>query len=304
MISIKKTLMSFLSVFLFQFLIFGQIEAKKVGTDQFVGKPDSVHKAEIIYKRLSRKRIIGKLKTRIENSQALTIHTFVPLCDNKYQGIIKVPAKLGDGRNLKTNLYWGAGYGLKAYYTRSKEWKYIRSYYNLDTCVLERAIYYRTYSNHAKVYLILDAYKGDKMDECVFNYFKSLAGILKDSIVIDSLKIPAYGNSNFLIFNGHNGLMDNQCHEIENVDQVERDAAVISCCSYSYFIPYFEKLKAYPLITTTNYLPPEAYIISAIIDNWATMQADDKIRTSAGEAMAKVHKIAVKPCINTFKTGW
>jgi hypothetical protein len=63
-------------------------------------------------------------------------------------------------------------------------------------------------------------------------------------------------------------------------------------------------LKAYPLITTTNYLPPEAYIISAIIDNWASMLPDDKIRTSAGEAMAKIHKIAVKPCVNTFKTGW
>jgi hypothetical protein len=228
---IKKIAISFTPIILVIFSVCAQIEIKIVATDQFEQKPDSLTLISKKYGHFSRKRIIEKLKTKIENSQALFIHTFVPLCDNKYQGIIKVPAKLGDGRNLKTNLYWGAGYGLKAYYSRSKEWKYVKSFYNLDSSVLERAIYRRNYSNHAKVYLILDAYKGDKMEDCVLNYFQSLAGIRKDSIVIDSLIISAYGRADFLIFNGHNGLMDNPCQELESVDDVERDAAVISCSS-------------------------------------------------------------------------
>jgi hypothetical protein len=256
------------------------------------------------FEQFTRDSIISKLKYKIANSKPLVIHVFVPLCDNINQGIIPVGGKLGDGRNLKTNLYWGAGYGLKTWFTRSKEWKMALNNYNLDSSVLERAIYCRTYSNKAKVYLILDGYAGDKMEKCLTDYFKSLAGMLKDSIFLDSTKIAAYGKSDFLIFNGHNGLMDKDIPIYYNVDNIEKDAAVIACASHSYVEYRFECLKAYPLVTTTSLLPPEAYVISAVIDNWSTMQSDDKIYKSAGEAMAKVHKIAVKPCIKMFTTGW
>ncbi|MFN8256311.1 MAG: hypothetical protein U0W24_11510 [Bacteroidales bacterium] len=254
--------------------------------------------------KITRTRIIEKLSLKIKNHEALVVHVFVPLCDNKYQGIVKVGAKLGDGRNLKTNLYWGAGYGLKTWFTHAKEWNYLGSIFNPDSSVLERAVYSRKYAGGAEVLLVLDGYKGDKMGDCLMDFFNSLAGKLKDTIVLNQVKMPAFGNADLLVFNGHNGLMDNDYPWIENADGKERDAAVIACASDYYFTARFPRLKAYPLITTTNFLPPEAYIISAIIDNWATLQPGEKIRKSAGEAMAKVHKIAVQPCIKTFKTGW
>jgi hypothetical protein len=37
-----------------------------------------------------------------------TIHVFVALCDNKNQGIVPVPEKLGRGDDPDGNLYWGA----------------------------------------------------------------------------------------------------------------------------------------------------------------------------------------------------
>ncbi|MGC6431949.1 MAG: hypothetical protein ACON5F_12965 [Jejuia sp.] len=37
-----------------------------------------------------------------------TIHVYVALCDNINQGIVPVPAKLGNGQDPKNNLYWGA----------------------------------------------------------------------------------------------------------------------------------------------------------------------------------------------------
>lgn len=43
---------------------------------------------------------------------AKTIHVLVALCDNKYQGIVKVPKGIGNGQDPNTNLYWGCGYGL------------------------------------------------------------------------------------------------------------------------------------------------------------------------------------------------
>ena len=32
-----------------------------------------------------------------------TIHVFVALCDNKYQGIVPVPPKIGNGQDLNNN---------------------------------------------------------------------------------------------------------------------------------------------------------------------------------------------------------
>ena len=56
------------------------------------------------------------------NDKPKTIHVFVALCDNINQGIVPVPTKLGNGQDAKNNLYWGALYGLKSYFKRSKDW--------------------------------------------------------------------------------------------------------------------------------------------------------------------------------------
>lgn len=61
------------------------------------------------------------------SSSIRSIHVFVALCDNKYQGIIPVPAKLGNGQELNNNLYWGSGYGMRTYFKKSKEWKLIKT---------------------------------------------------------------------------------------------------------------------------------------------------------------------------------
>ena len=45
-----------------------------------------------------------------------SIHVLVALCDNVNQGIIPVPAKLGNGDKPDDNLYWGALYGVRTYF--------------------------------------------------------------------------------------------------------------------------------------------------------------------------------------------
>lgn len=49
------------------------------------------------------------------NAQTKTIHVFVALCDNEHQGIVPVPKTLGNGKDARNNLYWGAAYGLKSF---------------------------------------------------------------------------------------------------------------------------------------------------------------------------------------------
>src|ERR1700674_4558335 len=51
-----------------------------------------------------------------------TVHVFVALADNQHQGIVPVPARLGNGDDPEHNLYWGSTYGVKTFFTRSADW--------------------------------------------------------------------------------------------------------------------------------------------------------------------------------------
>ena len=45
-----------------------------------------------------------------------TVHVFVALADNQSQGIVPVPAKIGNGEDPENNLYWGSAYGIKTFF--------------------------------------------------------------------------------------------------------------------------------------------------------------------------------------------
>jgi len=251
-----------------------------------------------------RDEIKVKLNKKITGGDALIVHIFVPLCDNDNQGIIPTSKSLGDGLNLKTNLYWGAGYGIKTHFKRKKDWKTVYQQFDTDSNILERVVFFKEFSNKANVYLIADGYRGDRMEECLDDYLSSLAGNKKDSLNINNSKIIIHSGADLLIFNGHNGLMDVDMELIHNEDSVFRDVAVISCVSYEYFINYLKCLKAYPLVTSVSFLPPEAYVAEGIINSWAMMKTEEEIRLAAGDAMYKVHKKSQKAMRNMFKTGW
>lgn len=252
----------------------------------------------------SREKIKENIKSKKANGQSLIVHIFVPLCDNKNQGIVPVGKSLGDGLNLKTNLYWGAGYGIKTHFKRDNNWKFVFAEKNIDTNILERIIFTRQYNPKTKVLLIADAYRGDKMENCLIDYFNSLAGYRNDTIYTKNNFLILSKHRDLLIFNGHNGLMDMEIEWIENKDGIFKDAAVISCLSANWFTDRLKSLKAYPLIVTEDYLPPEAYIVEGIIDAWALDKSEEEIRLNAGNAMFRVFKRNQKAMQNIFKTGW
>ncbi len=259
---------------------------------------------QIICPEFGRDIIKAGLYDKIKNDEALVVHIFVPLCDNDNQGIVPTTKSLGDGLNLKTNLYWGAGYGMKTHFKRRKDWKLVYQQFDTDSNILERVVFYKVYSNKAKVYLIADGYRGDRMEQCLEDFFKSLAGIKRDSLNIENSYVDISSQADLLIFNGHNGLMDVDMELIYNEDNVYRDAAVISCVSYGYFENYLKCLKAYPLVTSVSFLPPEAYVAEGLVNSWALMKTNDEIRLAAGDAMYKAHKKSQKAMRAMFKTGW
>ena len=90
------------------------------------------------------------------------MHVFVALADNAHQGIVPVPARLGNGDDPEHNLYWGAAYGVKTFFVRSADWHLTVSQAHPKPAVLERCIFqHRT----ANVILIADAYREARFDK-------------------------------------------------------------------------------------------------------------------------------------------
>lgn len=124
---------------------------------------------------------VNKNVTQFDKSTK-TIHIFVALCDNKYQGIVPVPAKIGNGQDPNNNLYWGCGFGIRTYFKNSKEWKLVKTQ-KLDSTILERLIFKHTTKN---CYLVADAYNGKYIEECTREFLKSSAGQVKDTVQINN----------------------------------------------------------------------------------------------------------------------
>src|SRR5579872_4686327 len=106
-------------------------------------------------------------------SSPRTIHVFVALADNANQGIVPVPARLGNGEDPEHNLYWGSAYGIRTFFTRSAEWRRIRCGQGPKNEILERCVFlHRT----AAVYLVADAYRGMEIRQAILDFLTSAAG--------------------------------------------------------------------------------------------------------------------------------
>ncbi len=270
---------------------------KEVGS---IVKPEKV----IEFKAVSREVSFARLQKKIINKKPLFVHILVPLCDNDNQGIVPVSSKLGNGFDLKNNLYWGAKYGVKSYFKNSSKWKLLHSQKNINKNVLERIVLKQKNTNASDIYIIADAYRGDKMKNCLDDFFGGLSGRQSDSLLVDQDKIYLYKNADLMIFNGHNGLMDVSVAYHELTDQIQREAMVIGCYSFEYFEEHFKATRSFPVLTTTHLLAPEAYVLEAAIESWSKGEEGSEIRASAGKAYHKFQKCGLKGATKLFKTGW
>lgn len=246
----------------------------------------------------------NRIKDKIKSNKPLFIHLKVPLCDNENQGIVPVNKSLGDGLNLRTNLYWGAKYGVKNYFKNISPWQLIAAYKDPSPEILERLVFYREFSNKAKVYLVADAYRGDKMKQCLIDFFEDLAGKNKDQLSHNGHTIGIGSTADLLVFNGHNGLMDYNLDYIESEDEKIKDAAVIGCISHDYFVEHLKRAKAYPFLMTTNLMAPEAYVVDAVINAWVLQKPETEIRKEAGKAYHKYQQCGLKGATRLFSSGW
>lgn len=237
----------------------------------------------------------------VYDSTATTIHVLVALCDNQYQGIVPVPAAVGNGQDPDNNLYWGCGYGIRTYFKNSPQWTLIKKY-PVDTLILERLVFKNKKQN---VYLIADAYNGRYIKQCTFDFLRSCAGQIKDTIIINGAVTGIRGNARLIAYIGHDGLMDFTLNEsFESADSIKRDAIILACISRSYFSSLLRSTKANPLVWTTGLMCPEAYTLHDALESYLNNEPVENIRNSAANAYSKYQKCSIKAAKNLLVSGW
>lgn len=236
-------------------------------------------------------------------SQTRTVHLFVALCDNQYQGIVKVPAGIGNGQDARNNLYWGAGYGVKTFFSKkSNEWKLVSTLPSPDPRILERLLFKHTTKD---VYLLADAWDGKFIQNCTENFL--LAANAQGGIKVQTgeKELDFGGNSDMLAYIGHDGLMDFEVEPafVENT-RTKPETIILACFSKKYFSPLIQQAGATPLLWTTHFMAPEAYSLEAALNGWVRNETPAQIEERAAQAYNLYQKCGMKGARGLFCTGF
>lgn len=234
------------------------------------------------------------------------VHVFVALADNQNQGIVPVPAALGNGLDADRNLYWGSAYGVKTFFRRALEWKLLSSGQRPKPAILERCVFKHRTEN---VYLVADAYRGTEIRQAILDFLDAAAGASLEPLNVGensgTVSLHAGGAANLVAYVGHEGLMDFQLPRLarQKNDQ-HRDSIILACISQSYFRNPLRSSGAYPLLWTTGLMAPEAYTLKSALDGWIAGDENEKIRNRAAAAYAKYQKCSFQAAHRLLTTGW
>lgn len=240
-------------------------------------------------------------QTVLYDTSKKVIHIYVALCDNKYQGIVPVPAGIGNGQSPATNLYWGCGFGVKTYFRKSSNWTLISTQSKKDT-LLERLIFKHVSKNY---YLVADAYNGKYIKICTKDFIKSSAGLLNDTLHLANSVLGICGHASLLAYIGHDGLMDfNLSGTYKNADGRKRSIIILACYSKTFFSPYLRDANVNPVVWTTGLMCPEAYTIHDAIEAYIAGESNESIRTRAARAYAKYQKCSEAAARRLLVSGW
>jgi hypothetical protein len=237
------------------------------------------------------------------------VHVFVALCDNEHQGIVPVPAALGNGRDPARNLYWGAQYGVKGFFSRSPDWQPVRiAPRPVPEHVLSEAVF-RYAGSNPEVLLFAQAFDGAFIKETLEQFLQTAAGRASASFEIDDAErravVPVASAADLVCFVGHDGFMDFQ---LDNLPEYAggtqpRGAVVLACKSQQYFSEPLRRAHCAALLMTTGLMAPEAYVLDSVVRNWAAGAGANQIRESAAGAYAKYQKCGLNAARRLFVGG-
>ena len=232
-----------------------------------------------------------------------TIHVFVALCDNKYQGIVPVGKIIGNGQDPDNNLYWGCENGIRTYFKqKSSDWVLMKKEKNINQFILERILFkHKTHD----VYLLADAYDGKHIKQTTLDFLSAAAASNPISYIHQQDSLYFGGSSNLTSYIGHDGLMDFSIPVMDqSKDSSKREAIILACYSKKYFTPHLKAAGTTPLVWTTGLMAPEAYTLHDALREWVYKKDTEEIRSAAAKAYSRFQKCSIKASRNLLVSGW
>ena len=239
-------------------------------------------------------------QTILFDTTQTVIHVLVALCDNRYQGIVPVPAKIGNGQDPDQNLYWGCSLGVRTYFSKSRNWKLIRRD-RPDSVRLERLVF-----RHQKTgaWLVAEAWDGRMIKQCTRTFFDYCSGNRPDTLQVQHHIIGIGGNARLIAYTGHDGLMDFRIQDVyQPANQRKREAIILACISSHFFRPHLEKTGARALLWTTGLMSPEAYTLHDALEAWLQGSSRDTVRIQAAKAYARYQHCSEKAALRLLING-
>ncbi|MDO9161453.1 MAG: hypothetical protein Q8N35_02315 [Methylococcaceae bacterium] len=216
------------------------------------------------------------------------ISVIVSLVDNESQGIVPVPAKIGNGDDPHNNLYWGAAYGVKTFLSKANGWRNLGCEKDINDTIMERC----QFAWKDNLTVTADAYRGSRIDQAILDFMQQAA------------TPPNAATREMVVFIGHDGLMDEQNQPIiERFPKHaghDKQAVVLACMSEEFFSEHLLAAGAKPVVTTYSFMAPEAYVLEAVARGFANQASETELRNSASAAYAKYQRISVKAGKSVF----
>ena len=242
----------------------------------------------------------------------LVVQVHVPLCDNDI-----IPcgnAKLGDGDNPDTNLYWATSPGFGRWFTRKKSgWTQVLRA-GADGDVLETRVFRRTVKaskawraagapKRFEVYVVAYAWRGEAIDDALAAYAEDLYGNGERRITLDDgTELAAGGAARIVAYVGHNRLMDVDAYPWPEpaAEAPTRGAVAIACHTAAYMDEAVPSDDRVPLLMTRDFLFANAAPLEGAVLAFAEGGGYAAIRKAAASGYAAAQKKEVKKVQGAF----
>ncbi len=233
----------------------------------------------------------------VKRGEPIVVHVVVALCDNLHQGIVPVPKAIGNGQDPRSNLYWGAGFGVRTFLVRKGGWALVKT----DTPgqgILERIVLrkqVRRAGQATPVLLVAEAWDGKEIRNATARFLALAAGHQAEALTVPGAgPLKAGGASHLVAYVGHDGLMDFPAPWQGGPANgaPPRSAMVLACASRAFFLAHLTQGGSHPLLLTTNLMAPEAYTLDAAVTAWVRGGTTAQVCEAAGTAYAAYQKIS------------
>jgi hypothetical protein len=248
--------------------------------------------------------LTDRVVTDLAAGRPLVAEVHVPLCDNSI-----IPcgnAKLGDGDNPDTNLYWSTTPGFGAWFSRrGGGWKRVlhqRGKATGDSDVVAVDVYRRTVRAPAswikrgapktfELDIVVHGWRGKAIDAALAAYARDVSGGAARKLVLDDkTTLEGGGAAQLVAFVGHNRLMDLERYSWPEPGAKATGTIAIACHTAAYMESEVSAATRVPLLMTRDLLFSNAAPFEATVLAFASGGGYARMRSDATAAYATIQK--------------